>query len=105
LLKSDYINKRREHILFSAMPDNQAEIMLGVMGLFVLLISCDLAFALLSSFLIHDKKKAYIWMGWMALGGLYCLVRLFPLYRTSAIAALLLYVIFQLAYLSDGKEE
>jgi len=44
-------------MLFSAMPDNQVDVMLGVMGFFVLLISCGLAFALLSSFLIHDRKK------------------------------------------------
>src|SRR5699024_12018312 len=91
-------------MLFSAMTDNQSYVMLGVMGLFVLLISCGLAFALLSSFLIHDKKKAYTWMGWMALGGLYGLVRLFPLYRTLGIAALLLYVIFIfLVYLTVKK--
>jgi len=66
-------------------------------GFFVLLISsCGLAFGLLSSFLIHDKRKAYTWMGWMVLGGLYGLVRLFPLYPTLGIAALLLYVIFSL---------
>jgi len=87
-------------MLFSAMPANQASVLLGVVVFFVLLISFGLAFGLLSSFLIHDKKKAYIWMGWMVLGGLYGLVRLLPLYPNLGIAALLLYVIFTMDYIN-----
>jgi len=44
-------------MLFSAIPHNQADILIGIMGLFISLISIGLPFALLSSFLIHDKKK------------------------------------------------
>jgi len=53
-----------------------------------------LAFGILTSLLINDKRKGYFFIGWIALGALGSLIVLFRNYSFLAIVALLIYTIF-----------
>ncbi len=74
----------------------QPDILFGIMAFLILVVSCGLACALLTAFLLHDKKKGYVWLAIVILSALYTLIRLFPEHPGLGSMALVVYTVFSL---------
>lgn len=77
-------------------PGSSNDVIIGIASIFVLLISCGLAFGILTSFLVHDKKKGYFFIVYMVIGATLSLIGIFRRYTALGIAALVIYIAFSI---------
>lgn len=75
-------------------PDFQDDFLFMLMSMGILIISSGLAFGILTSFMLNNKKKGYFFMGWIALGILVSLIVFFRNFTILGIVALIIYLIF-----------
>lgn len=77
-------------------PGSPNDVILGIASIFVLLISCGLAFGILASFLVNNKKKGYFLIVYMIIGTTLSLIGIFRWYTALGITALIVYIAFSM---------
>ncbi|GGP10992.1 hypothetical protein [Oceanobacillus neutriphilus] len=74
------------------------EILIFISLFIILIVSCFLAFAILTSLFINDRKKAYYFIVYMAFGVIFSLIASFRYHAAIGIITLAVYIIFILAF-------